>query len=678
MTVHASDRIQPAAHMQADKHAFKLLMALATDLSDHLPPGFSQLVIGKARNRDYRFFVVDFPHFVGRLAADMVVGHQGVFEPFRDAWDTRSIEAAYLLGNLLKKYPFSESKEFPEHVRRNRALASFRKANRWCRSVNRLGRAQREHPLILEARRIIADILPAFKWEEAIKRSYFGPGVNVGASWDETDTQMKLYLDKTLTRPLAQRLDFAATLVPAYLYYEGLRVARDLNFTPKSQSGDLETPLNNRYSFLVALGLVSQDLLSNVVAGSKYSAVPKDAMTLRSIAAEPMLNSFLQNGLGVWMREILGRYSAQLDCTDQTRNRDLAYAGSSAGWLATIDLSSASDTISAQLVKNLLPPDWYQAMRLIRSPVIEIDGKNEKLHMFSSMGNGYTFPLETLVFYAISAAAVRLADSTADLAAGCGGPGANREPSVYGDDIIVLASDAPAVLKALRDCGFWPNAKKSFYKGPFRESCGHDYRAGNYIRPVFLRRPLEWSFDVISLINHLSNPAGFGWYSQRYGKYFNSFCSCLVDLTSQYPSIPAGPIADTHVVTHVRMPLQLCRSVGAVRTDVVSEPSAAKPTTTEMFFPLRVTPRKFADIEDIAVYLKALLQPPEETATFSSLYTRVKRGEVTVRLPRRDAGSPILGWDDDPVFRSIFNHYWADLRRIRWYQPSERKRRSKA
>lgn len=672
MSERSLDALKAVEKLGADATAFRLVQALADDLQYDLPHGFASYVSGRARARDYEFFVETLPKFASALASAGEGDNEAPWK-FRDTYlfeSTQQVEAVYLLGNLLKKYPFRESKTYTDERRECRALASFHKANKWCRRMNRLGRRHSEHPLIVEARRAIRQILPAFSWEAAVKRAYFGPGVNVGVSWDETDAQVKLYLDKTLTSSLSKRLDFAASFVPAYLYYEGVREARGFDYPVSSDPGTWEVPISQRYSWLVALGLSRFKTASKIVAGSKFATVPKDALTFRSIAAEPSLNSFLQNGIGKWLREILASFSAQLDCSDQQRNRDLAYAGSAAGIVATIDLSSASDTVSMQLVRNLLPLDWYLAMRLVRSPKTKVnEGRacnTHNLHMFSSMGNGYTFPLETLVFYGIAVAAIRLRDADADVTPNQGGPGANREPSVYGDDIIVANDDAPAVLKALRDCGFWPNAKKSFHAGPFRESCGHDYRAGNYIRPIFIRRPLEWTFDVISLLNHLSNPAGLGWYSARYGTYFSSFCKRLVEISKAHPAIPMGPVGSTHVVTHVRLPLRILRQFGGTAKHDTSEDGR---TRTEYFYPLRVTPRKFKDVEDISVYLKGLLAPTSERP--HSLYTRVKRGEVVVRLPRKDGGQPILGWVEDLPFEAHLLRYLPILRGIRWFRPTK-------
>lgn len=662
-------RLKPVTTLSDDSTAFKLFTSLVRDVSNNLPSGFAEFLIGKSRQRDYEFFVETLPKSASALASADFGPERDLDRKIVQGFEFTSvveIETLYLVGHFLAKYPFTGSKKYNDEYRRSQALASFTKANKWCRRMNVLGvRTEgRQTPLITEARRVISAILPKFSWKEAVKHSYFGPGVNVGVSWEETDTQVKLLLRKTCTPGLAKQLDFAADLFPANLIYEGIRAARGFDYLVEPDPGTWEVPALHRYDFLVALGLDAFKSRVDVVRGSDYAAVPKNAKTFRSIAKEPMLNSFLQNGIGSWLADILASFSAQLDRTDQTRNQLLAYAGSASGMLATIDLSSASDTISMWLAKSLLPLEWYQAMRLVRSPYIEIEGKRHKLHMLSSMGNGFTFPLETLIFYAISIAAIRLADKTADLAANEGGPGANREPSVYGDDIIVMSEDAPVVLKALRDCGFWPNQKKSFHVGPFRESCGHDYRGGNFIRPVFMRRPLEWTFDVISLINHLSNPVGFGWYTMRYNACFTGLCKSLVDLANAYhPHTPAGPCVRDHVATFVRIPLQVLRSRGVTKRFTVADEDAPRATKTEFYCPLVIRARRFAAVEDISNYLASLLKRPRD-GDFS-LYSRVKRGEVFVEAPSMShSATPILGLED-PQVSLLSTRYMPYLRHLR-------------
>jgi hypothetical protein len=58
---------------------------------------------------------------------------------------------------------------------------------------------------------------------------------------------------------------------------------------------------------------------------------------------------------------------------------------------------------------------------------------------------------------------------------------------VYGDDIIVPSEWYHLAVEGLTLSGFAVNDAKSFYRGPFRESCGGDYLNGKDVVPVRLR-----------------------------------------------------------------------------------------------------------------------------------------------------------------------------------------------
>lgn len=195
--------------------------------------------------------------------------------------------------------------------------------------------------------------------------------------------------------------------------------------------------------------------------------VPKNAKTHRTIVVEPVLNSVLQLGIGDYIARRLKRHG--LDITDQSRNGSLAKEGSVSGDLATLDLSSASDTISRELVRFLVPDDWFSLLNAARSSDVTYRGNAIHLHKFSSMGNGFTFPLETLVFWAVT-------QSSCEAGARIG---------IYGDDIICPTRDVFSVMRSLRLCGFTISEHKSFWSGPFRESCGKDYYLGIAVRPYY-------------------------------------------------------------------------------------------------------------------------------------------------------------------------------------------------
>lgn len=210
------------------------------------------------------------------------------------------------------------------------------------------------------------------------------------------------------------------------------------------------------------------------VDGNEWVNVPKNALTDRGIAKEPLLNVYGQLAIGEFLSDRLRFFSINL--ADQCWNQTLAEMAYD--WnLATIDLSMASDTLALQLVREFFPPEWQRILGTFRSPKTKVEGKWVSLEKFSSMGNGYTFQLESVVFYAV----VRTFVPCDDLCF-CG---------VYGDDIIVPQAYATQVIDALNFLGFKVNTSKSFLAGSFFESCGADFLRGRPVRPFFLRNVYE-------------------------------------------------------------------------------------------------------------------------------------------------------------------------------------------
>jgi hypothetical protein len=216
---------------------------------------------------------------------------------------------------------------------------------------------------------------------------------------------------------------------------------------------------------------------ANQVSYNQLSFVPKTVKTHRVIAIEPLLNSILQNGVDNLMREKLKRWG--YDLRDQGKNQHLARLGSESGEYATMDLKAASDSITIELARVLLPPDWFDFLNQIRSACYKLDGEISRYEKFCSMGNGFCFPLETL-FFAAAARAV-MHERTDGV----------TTHSVYGDDIIVPTDCYEELADLLLYLGFETNLEKSFSTGPFRESCGADWYEGQDVRPVYLDYPLN-------------------------------------------------------------------------------------------------------------------------------------------------------------------------------------------
>ncbi|DAD52320.1 RNA-directed RNA polymerase [ssRNA phage SRR6960799_23] len=246
-----------------------------------------------------------------------------------------------------------------------------------------------------------------------------------------------------------------------------------------------------------ALGKIGRAVVS-VIRGNSFFTVPKKSTARRACAKEPSLNVFYQLGLSAFLRRRLLR-RAGIDLQHgQDAHKLVACKSSLDERFATIDLSSASDTVCKSLVKLLLPEDWYRALNQLRSHATLVKGRWYHLEKFSSMGNGFTFELETLIFWALSAEACRSP----------WGFDSDSGVMVYGDDIIVPTPYAADVLAVLAFCGFTPNKRKTYIQGPFRESCGGDFYRGVSVRAHYLEEipyePQHW----IALANGLRRMVG--------------------------------------------------------------------------------------------------------------------------------------------------------------------------
>jgi len=235
-----------------------------------------------------------------------------------------------------------------------------------------------------------------------------------------------------------------------------------------------------------------------IVEGNRLSFVPKTSAISRTICTEPNLNMLFQKGIGSFIEgQLLHRWKHSM-ATQQFINRRMAQLGSIDGSFGTIDLSCASDSVSLNLLRDILPSYVYRWLERTRSPsVILPDGTRVELHMVSSMGNGFTFPLQTILFASIVVASygilsIPLVDRSSK----------TMNFGVFGDDIIVVRKSYDFIVRALQLFGFEVNDDKSFNTGHFRESCGGDYFRGRDIRGVYMKH-LSTSADVYSIINRL-------------------------------------------------------------------------------------------------------------------------------------------------------------------------------
>ena len=275
----------------------------------------------------------------------------------------------------------------------------------------------------------------------------------------------------------------------------------------------------------------------NKVAASKLTFVPKTVSESRTICVEPLLNTFFQKGAGFLLERQLKLYFGIDLSNQQAINRELARIGSIDGSYATIDLTSASDTIAYALVKDSVPAHQFKYLNWLRTRCAQFDGESIELQMFSTMGNAFTFPLQTAIFAAAVRAVYRIR----------GIPARSRQRRSFGiadqklvydeefptwgcngDDIVVVREAYDDVVNLLKLLGFTPNLKKSFSEGWFRESCGADWYKGVNVRGVYCQHA-KTEQDINSLINRLMTwsvehdigiPNTLGWLKGRLKRPF--------------------------------------------------------------------------------------------------------------------------------------------------------------
>lgn len=391
------------------------------------------------------------------------------------------------LSAMLKKYPYEDTSTAQKA--REVAVRKFDDAEKRCQRYN------------LRFRRVFAPSfrnLPIDKMRRWIQyvlgetpdltKIYsgcsFGPGASVGVHGNSTSMLRKYLAEKWTCTPAA--LPFAVSaLAQDQHVWELILPSRNGHFCLDIE--DFRKEVQDRV---------------RLVQHNKIAFVPKTALVDRTIAIEPLLNGYLQKGVDLFMRQRLKRVG--IDLTDQTVNQRLAREGSypdQSDPFITIDLSSASDSISSEVVRKLLPPDWFNFLNHIRSPMYELDGVERRYHKFVSMGNGFCFPLETLIFASVCQA--------------CQVSGTDRSFIVYGDDIIVRRSVGRKVLTILKALGFRHNPKKTFFEGPFRESCGADWYEGRDIRPLGLDYRFDCLRNIIKFYNlSLSKPLWADYFSE--------------------------------------------------------------------------------------------------------------------------------------------------------------------
>jgi hypothetical protein len=252
--------------------------------------------------------------------------------------------------------------------------------------------------------------------------------------------------------------------------------------------------------------------LQSVEPYSRLIAVPKDFSKPRLIAAEPSEHMWCQQNVWHYFCERvndswLGR---SIRFRDQSHNQDLCLRGSLDGSLVTFDLSAASDRVTCHAVGQmfrcnapLLLALQASRTRFLRQSLTPKVPEVVVLRKFSTMGNACTFPVESLIFFSVTVAAIltaRLLDPTVENIKDVA-----TEVAVFGDDIVAPEDSRELIREGLEILDFKVNTAKSCEAGRFRESCGVDAYAGENVTPVYWRTFADGSPESIASVLETCN-----------------------------------------------------------------------------------------------------------------------------------------------------------------------------
>lgn len=349
-------------------------------------------------------------------------------------WKDRSLgylyKWEYQLQNLFKRYRFENDLYTTGELERltnakfvdHQALLAMPKPTLYVKS--------RVRPVIMRARALMREWLGQFDLEKVIESCSFGTKSTVGCPLSES------YYDVKINRLTGTREHQS--------FFDGVKDGDSL----------LAAAVSKFYC--------TTDQLTQV-------NVPKSYKILRGITPNTTLGAFYTKGLGLVFEAVCREVGLDISRT-QNRHRRYVKRFSKTRTHVTADLSNASNSYTVALLCALLPRKWFKACMFGRIGHLAMGEVDLKLESVMTMGIGFTFPLQTLLFYAILRSIAELTNVKGLI-------------SVYGDDLIYPREMHKYVIGIFSDLGFSLNADKTFSETYFRESCGADFFNGIDVRP---------------------------------------------------------------------------------------------------------------------------------------------------------------------------------------------------
>lgn len=320
--------------------------------------------------------------------------------------------------------------------------------------------------VLREARLISKDILGQYDPEEHMKACRFGKRACVGSSYARSYLDLKLS-SNSITGSHDHIGWMEEYLSTDKLLREILQGSDDSSYPP--------------YKPIDTLALTN---------------VPKSFKSLRGIMPNTLIGSFYTYGLGQVITSRL-KEKAHLNISNlQEKHRVMCRKYSMDRSHVTADLSAASDSPTYELLMRVIPYQWMKVLKYGRINHCTMDGRRIYLRSFMTMGIGFTFPLETLLFYVLLKAIKNLS-------------GVRGRISVYGDDLIYPKKMHAFVRHVFPCLNVQLNEDKTFVESHFRETCGADFYRGVDVRPFQPEgeaselKPLPFQQFLYKLINGL-------------------------------------------------------------------------------------------------------------------------------------------------------------------------------
>ena len=385
------------------------------------------------------------------LVADLGLAHQYTGAP--RGWkmnytplDPYAFKKHYQVTEFLKKYSFEKDLYTPPEVKAMSIEKFLDNQKRIENHVISMSPLVKE--IVFRARGWIDHLLGDYDLDEHLQECYFPKKASVGTSrknatlsyrWQRGITGSQYHLDW-----------FNRVYLPWQSHYDEL----------DSRRPDLSSE-------------------QRVVTELPATLVEKTYKSERMIVPNSGVGGLYSNGIGAVMVKRLRAGGYDVKVLPDVHKR-LAQAASRNGHSATVDQTLASDNITTEHVELLLSMRWAKVLLNGRIGTLVIDGTPMETKTMSTMGIGFTFPLQMVIFLGLTHACLDYYRESGSVE--------NPRISVFGDDLICPVEIRNLLTEVFVSLGFKFNEEKSFWCGPFRESCGGDYYRGFDVRPAYLPR----------------------------------------------------------------------------------------------------------------------------------------------------------------------------------------------